>query len=474
MSTIFDLSGKGKSAFAAPQWDVKDYDPVPDALCDDGVDLIEVSEIDVVRHYTALSTMNIGVDTAMYPLGSCTMKYNPKINERTASLDGFAKIHPLCGDAMSQGALRLMYELNEYLCAITGMSAFTLSPAAGAHGELTGVMVVKKYFEHRDENRRVVLIPDSAHGTNPASVTMCGFEVREVPSTPDGDVDMRALRGMVNDNVAAMMLTSPNTLGLFDRNIHEIADVLHAGGALFYCDGANLNALLGVAMIADMGFDLMHINLHKTFSTPHGGGGPGSGPMGAAGKLARFLPAPLVAKKNETYILEYDRPDSIGRVHSFYGNFLMMVRAYTYIRMLGPDGIREAGENAVLNANYLRALLADEFNAPVKRICKHEFVINDSGMPNGVTTNDIAKRILDYGYHAPTVYFPLLIHGAMMIEPTETECRNTLERFAETLIRIKKEAAENPEMVKSAPHTTPVKRVDAVLAARKPVLQWEG
>ncbi len=472
MDILFRSSKKGKTGFTIPRWEIGDHDPLPAGEVNSGVDLLEVSELDVVRHFTALSKMNFGVDSGMYPLGSCTMKYNPKINERVAEQNDFTDLHPLAGNASSQGALRIMYELSEYLSAITGMKRFSLSPAAGAHGELTGVMVIRKYFEEQGQRRGIILIPDSAHGTNPASVAMCGFDTREVPSTPEGDVDIGRLEGMLDDNVAAMMLTSPNTLGLIDRNLPVIADMLHKKGALFYCDGANLNALLGKAKITNMGFDLMHINLHKTFSTPHGGGGPGAGPLGVVEKLEKFLPVPLVSKSGSDYALEYRRPSSIGRIHSFYGNFLILLRAYVYIRMLGPEGIRETGEQAVLNANYLLSRLKGEFNLPVNRICKHEFVINDKNMPNGVTTNDIAKRLLDYGFHAPTVYFPLLIPGAMMIEPTESECRETLDRFADALIAIKKEAADNPEMVKSAPHTTPVKKVDAVLAARKPVLKW--
>jgi len=436
--------------------------------------MVEVSEVDIVRHYTALSRMNFGVDTGMYPLGSCTMKYNPKVNERAASLPGFTSLHPLSSPALSQGALEVLYELSEYLSAITGMRRFSFAPAAGAHGELAGVMVIKKYFEKKGRNRGVILIPDSAHGTNPASVAMCGFEVREVPSTSEGDVDVRKLAAMVDENVAAMMLTSPNTLGLFDRNIVEISRMLHEKGALFYCDGANLNAVLGVAKVRDMGFDLMHINLHKTFSTPHGGGGPGSGPLGVSDALEPFLPVPVVLKGKDGFYLEHERPDSIGRIHSFFGNFLIALRAYVYIRMLGPEGIRDAGETAVLNANYLLSLLRGEYNLPIDRICKHEFVINDKDVPNGVTTNDIAKRILDFGFHAPTVYFPLLIPGAIMIEPTETESRETLEAFAAAMIAIKREAESDPETVKSAPHSTPVRKVDAVLAARKPVLKWEA
>lgn len=473
MPVIFEKSRCGRSAYAMPRWELEDADPIPAALCSDGVDLVEVGEVDIVRHYTALSRMNFGVDTGMYPLGSCTMKYNPKVNERAAALSGFTGLHPLASAGLSQGALEVLYELSEYLSAITGMRRFSLAPAAGAHGELAGVMVIKKYFEKKGERRGVILIPDSAHGTNPASVAMCGFETREVPSTVDGDVDMEKLRSMVDGNVAAMMLTSPNTLGLFDRNIAGIARVLHEKGALFYCDGANLNAVLGVAKVRDMGFDLMHINLHKTFSTPHGGGGPGSGPLGVSEELEPFLPVPVVLKGEDGVYLEYDRPDSIGRIHSFYGNFLVVLRAYVYIRMLGPDGIRNAGETSVLNANYLLSLLRKEYNLPIDRICKHEFVLNDKDMPNGVTTNDIAKRILDFGFHAPTVYFPLLIPGAIMIEPTETETRETLEAFAAAMIAIKREAESDPETVKSAPHTTPVRKVDAVLAARRLVLKWE-
>ena len=474
MPVIFEKSRPGRRAYSVPDWCPGEGDVVPSEYLGEGPDLPELSEVDVVRHYTRLASMNFGVDSGMYPLGSCTMKYNPKINERLASLPGFAGIHPLAGDGCSQGSLELMYELSRLLCALSGMYAFSCAPAAGAHGELTGVMIIKRYFESRGEKRSVVLIPDSAHGTNPASVAMCGFDIREVPSTPEGDVDVDALPGLMDGGVAAMMLTSPNTLGLFDRNITKIAKMLHDRGALFYCDGANLNAVLGVASIAAMGFDLMHINLHKTFSTPHGGGGPGAGPVGVVKELERFLPVPVVGKSREGYFLDYDRPDSIGRVHSFYGNFLILLRALVYLRILGPEGARAVAENAVLNANYLMARLKMDYHLPIDRICKHEFVLSDKGMPNGVTTNDIGKRILDYGFHAPTVYFPLLIPGAIMIEPTETECRETLDAFAEAMLAIKREAEENPGLVKGAPHTTPVKRVDAVLAARKPVLKWEG
>jgi glycine dehydrogenase subunit 2 len=473
MSVIFQKSNKGKKGMSLPEWNIGQYDPIPQEYLNDGVQFPEVSELDAVRHYTGLSRKNFGVDTGMYPLGSCTMKYNPKINEKAAALPGFTSLHPLADASVSQGALRIMHELAGYLSEITGMDSFSLAPAAGAHGELTGVMIIKKYFEDIREKRRVILVPDSAHGTNPASVAMCGFDVMEVPSTPEGDVDIDALSGMVDGNVAAMMLTSPNTFGLFDRNILKISEILHAKGALFYCDGANLNAVMGKASVKDMGFDVMHINLHKTFSTPHGGGGPGSGPVGVVRKLSDYLPVPVVVRDDSGYRFEYDRPESIGRVHSFYGNFLVMIKAYVYIRMLGPEGVRAVGENAVLNANYILARLKKEYNLPVDRICKHECVLSDKDMPNGVTTNDIAKRILDYGFHAPTIYFPLQVHGAIMIEPTETESLADLDLFADAMLKIKRESESDPDIVKTAPHTTPVRRVDAVSAARKPVLKWE-
>lgn len=468
--TIFDYStDENISAPAYVQPDVAIN--IPDQLLNDGVDLPSVGEVDVVRHYTKLSTMNFGVDSGMYPLGSCTMKYNPRINERVALSENFTMTHPFAGDDVTQGSLRIMYELGEYLSEITGMSRFSLQPAAGAHGELTGVMMIRKYFESIDERRRVILVPDSAHGTNPASVAICGFEVREVPSTTEGDVDIDVLSRILDESVAAMMLTCPNTLGLFDRNTVRIAEMLHSKGALFYCDGANMNALLGRVRVADLGFDLMHVNLHKTFSTPHGGGGPGAGPVGVSSRLEKFLPVPRVMKDGEHFALRKDFPDSIGRMHSFYGNFLVMVKAYTYIRSLGAEGLRAVSDHAVLNANYLRARLRTVFNLPIDRVCMHEFVLNDEGLPGEVTTNDIAKRVLDYGFHSPTVYFPLLIHGAIMIEPTETENKRTLDEFISAMESIRKEIDDCPDLVKTAPHDTPVRRVDAVLAARKPVLK---
>ncbi len=473
MKTVFEIHETGKNRYPVDTFDLNAWEEIPGDLLRGELDLPDVNEVEVVRHYTALSNLNFGVDSGMYPLGSCTMKHNPKINERTASLPGFVSLHPLAGKECAQGTLQMIYDLGEYLCGITGMSRFSIAPAAGAHGEMVAVMIIKKYFEEKGEDRKVFLIPDSAHGTNPASVAMCGFEVKTVPSTPEGDVDIDALKEVLDENVAGMMLTSPNTLGLFDRNVHVIADLLHEKDALFYCDGANLNAVMGKALITEMGFDVMHINLHKTFSTPHGGGGPGSGPIGVVSKLEKFLPVPIVEKGEEGYFLSYDRPTSIGRIHSFYGNVLIMIRAYTYIRMMGPEGIREVSETAVLNANYLLAKLKDHFHLPVDRTCMHEFVLSDKGMPNHVTTNDIAKRILDYGYHAPTVYFPLIIDGAMMIEPTETESMETLDSFVETMLKIKDEAENSPDLVKDAPRNLAFRKVDAVTAARKPVLKWE-
>lgn len=473
MQTIFSLHKKGRNKFTVPQFGAGSYDPIPQNASRGELTLADVSEVDVVRHYRRLSSFNFGVDNGMYPLGSCTMKYNPKINDGVAALPQFAWQHPATIEELSQGALQVMYALQEMLCAITGMKQFTLMPAAGAHGELTSVMIIKKYFETKGEKRNIILIPDSAHGTNPASVAMCGFTVKEIPSSKDGDVDIDALQAAMDSNVAAMMLTCPNTLGLFDRNIIKISEILHSKGALFYCDGANLNAIVGKVRPADLGFDIMHVNLHKTFSTPHGGGGPGSGPIGVVEKIVPFMPVPVIDKRDTRYYLDYNKPQSIGRVHSFYGNFLIMLRAYTYIVMLGAEGLRQVAEHAVVNANYLRVKLQKHFNLPYKRVCMHEFVINDEGLPNGITTNEIAKRLLDYGFHAPTIYFPLIVHGAMMIEPTETEHKDTLDMFVNALIAIKDEASSNPEILKLAPHTTPVRKVDAVQAARKPVVRWE-
>ncbi|KKM08911.1 glycine dehydrogenase [Clostridiales bacterium PH28_bin88] len=478
---IFELSRPGRQASEWPAPDVPAADLqelVPaEFLREKEPELPEVSEVDVARHFTHLSSMNYGVDTGFYPLGSCTMKYNPKVNEDAARLPGFARLHPYQPEELSQGALRLMYELEQALCEIAGMDRFSLQPAAGAHGELTGLMIIRAYHDHRnDTRRRKVIVPDSAHGTNPATASLVGMQVVQVKSDARGGVDLEALREAVDEETAALMLTNPNTLGLFDENIREIADMVHEAGGLVYYDGANMNAIMGITRPGDMGFDVVHLNLHKTFATPHGGGGPGSGPVGVKASLAAFLPKPTTEYDAAAgkYRLDYDRPLSIGRVKAFYGNFGVAVKAYTYIRALGGTGLRQASENAVLNANYLLAKLKEHYHLPYDRHCKHEFVVSPKGLKEyGVHTLDIAKRLLDYGYHPPTIYFPLIVEEALMIEPTETESRETLDRFAETMITIAREGKENPDVVKSAPHHTVVTRLDEVNAARKPVLRWQ-
>ncbi len=474
MDIIFKKHKKGKNKYSVPDWNGKDYS-LDEAMLRDDLDMPEAGESEIVRHYVKLSKMNFGVDDNMYPLGSCTMKYNPKVNEKFAGSEKFISVHPLSRREHIQGSLKIIYELSDYLRKISGMEGVTLVPAAGSHGELTGVMVMKKYFEDIGEKRDTIIIPDSAHGTNPASVAMCGFKIKEAKSTPDGDVNIDLLEEMLDENVAGMMLTSPGTTGLFDRNLSKIADMLHRNGSLFYGDGANLNATLGKARFADMGFDLMHINIHKTFSTPHGGGGPGAGPVTVVKKLEKYLPVPVVVKEGDEYIMKYDMPDSIGPIHSFSGNFLILVRAFIYINTLGFEGLKDVSETAVLNANYLKALLTGEdgYNLPIKRSCMHEFIVNDRGFPEGITTDQISKRILDYGYHAPTVFFPLIIPHSIMIEPTETESKETLDSFAEVMLEIKKEAFENPPLLMNAPLNTPVRKVDSVLAAKTPVLKWE-
>jgi glycine dehydrogenase subunit 2 len=473
-----ELSRPGRVGYRLPPCDVPDesYDEIlpPELQRETEADLPEVSEIDLVRHYTALSRKNYGVDTGFYPLGSCTMKYNPRINESLARLPGFTALHPAAGEDNSQGSLELIALLCEDLCTITGMEGFTTSPFAGAHGELTGLMIIKAYHEQRGEReRRNIIIPDSAHGTNPASAAVCGFNVVEIGSTPGGMVDLNALKSALNKETAGLMLTNPNTLGLFEDHILEIATLVHEVGGLLYYDGANLNPLLGYCRPGDMGFDVVHLNLHKTFSTPHGGGGPGSGPVGVKSSLIPFLPGPVVVRDGEKYRVDYDRPLSIGSVGGWYGNFAVLVRAYAYILMMGADGLKLAGETAVLNANYLQCLLKETYHLPIKRSCMHEFVLNNKGF-DGVHTMDIGKRLLDYGYHPPTVYFPLTIEEAIMIEPTETESKETLDRFAAAMIQIAQEARSDPEMLRNAPHSTPVRRLDEVTAARKPILTWKN
>ncbi|MHA1731218.1 MAG: aminomethyl-transferring glycine dehydrogenase subunit GcvPB [Promethearchaeota archaeon] len=441
----------------------------PDLLRDD-LPLPDVPEPEVVRHFVALARKNYGVDDGIYPLGSCTMKYNPRVGEVVARLPGFALAHPLQDG--NEGSLELLYELARLLGVITGMDAFTTQPAAGAHGELTGLLIVREYFRSRGEARDKIVVPDSSHGTNPASASMAGFSTVELESTATGEVPLDHLEyALEGGDVAAIMLTNPNTLGLFDRNILEITRLVHEHGGLCYYDGANLNPVLGTCRPGDMGFDIVHLNLHKSFATPHGGGGPGAGPVGVKEHLAEFLPEPCLLATESGPACRQGTEASIGRVRSFWGNFGVLVRAYAYIRALGGDGLRRAGEAAVLNANYLRAKLEGAYDLPYDRTCQHEFVLSDRGLPNGVTTEDVAKRILDHGVHAPTIYFPLIVHGAMMVEPTETESKQTLDEFAEILLKIREEAEESPETLKSAPHDTPVGRLDATLAARKPVLR---
>ena len=476
---IFDLSAEGRTAVSLPACDVPEEAVetlVPPAyLRAQEPELPQVSEIDAVRHFTRLSTFNHGVDSGFYPLGSCTMKYNPKVNEALARLSGFATIHPYQPENLTQGALQLMAELQDDLAEIAGMDAFTLQPAAGAHGEMTGILIIRAYHEHRKDSKRTkVIVPDSAHGTNPATAAMAGFEIVQVPSNERGGVNLEELRKVANDEVAALMLTNPNTLGLFDENITEIAKIIHDVGGLVYYDGANLNAIMGIARPGDMGFDVVHFNLHKTFATPHGGGGPGSGPVGVKEFLAPFLPKPVVKKQADgTFTMDYERPLSIGRVRSFYANFGVLVKAYSYIRSLGGEGLREASENAVLNANFLMQVLKEHYYVPYDRVCMHEFIITPKNLKEyGVHTLDIAKRLLDYGYHPPTIYFPLIVEEAMMIEPTETESVETLTLFAEALIKIAEEARTDVELVKNAPHTTLITRLDETGAARHPNIRW--
>ncbi|SDX13124.1 aminomethyl-transferring glycine dehydrogenase subunit GcvPB [Paenibacillus sp. CF384] len=475
-SLIFELSKPGRVAYSLPPCDVPESDPsafIPAAMLrQTPAQLPEVYEVDVIRHYTELSRRNFGVDNGFYPLGSCTMKYNPKINEDTARFAGFAKIHPYQPEESIQGALELMYVLQNDLAALTGMDQVTLQPAAGAHGEWTGLMMIRAYHESRGDVRTKVIVPDSSHGTNPASATVAGFETITIKSNEHGMVDLGALRAAVGKDTAALMLTNPSTLGLFEEQIVEIAEIIHEAGGLLYYDGANSNAIMGITRPGDMGFDVVHLNLHKTMSTPHGGGGPGAGPVGVKSTLIPFLPKPLAARRDDgTYYFDYDRPESIGRVKAFYGNFGILVRAYTYIRTYGPEGLRRVSECAVLNANYMMHRLAPHFELPYPGVCKHEFVMSGRGLKEyGVRTLDVAKRLLDFGYHPPTIYFPLNVEECIMIEPTETESKETLDGFIETMIQIAEEARTNPAIVLGAPYDTVVRRLDETTAARKPVL----
>jgi glycine dehydrogenase subunit 2 len=469
----FDLSQPGRRACTLPSLDVPAAPLPPAELLRRDLNLPELGQVDLVRYFLALSRLNYSIDTGFYPLGSCTMKYNPKVHEDVARLPGFAQIHPLQPAETAQGALALMYDLQRCLAEITGLDAVSLAPAAGAQGELAGMLIVKAYLaESGQAGRTRVLVPDSAHGTNPASATMAGFEVVTVPTDAEGNTDMVAFADALDDGVAAMMLTLPSTLGLFYPNIGEIAETLHRRGALLYGDGANLNALLGQARFGDMGFDIVHLNMHKTFSTPHGGGGPGAGPIAVKGFLAPYLPAPCVEKEGNVLVLATPER-SIGRMGLFHGHFGVLLRAYAYIRTLGTGGLRQVSANAVINANYILARLREAYDLPYDRRCMHEAVFSGNRQrAKGVRTWDIAKRLIDYGFHPPTVYFPLIVDEALMIEPTETESKEALDAFCDALLAIAREAEEEPQVVLDAPHDTPVGRLDEAAAARKPVLRW--
>ncbi len=482
---IFERSQRGRIGYRLPPLDVEAApleNLVPRAFRrdDDLESMPEVSEVDVIRHFVRMSTWNYSIDLGMYPLGSCTMKYNSRLNERVARIDGFANLHPLTHERDAQGALQVIFELQQHLTEITGLPGISLQPAAGAHGEMTGIMIIRAFLDARDgeaaSTRRIMLIPDSAHGTNPASAHLSGFSVKTIKSTPQGLTDLQHLRELcAHGDVAGLMLTNPNTLGLFERNIQEICQIVHAAGGLVYMDGANMNALVGVARPGDMGVDVIHLNLHKTFSTPHGGGGPGCGPCCCIGELEPFLPIPRIVKSDgEIYRLDYDKPQSIGRVKAFFGNYGMMLRALSYILTHGNDGLREATEAAVLNARYIAQGLSSDYDMPFDSAPMHEVVFTDKRQTRkGVHTLDIAKRLIDYGFHPMTIYFPLIVQGAMLIEPTESVGRQELDQFIAAMIAIAKEALEDPELVLKAPHTTRIGRLDEAAAARKPVLRWK-
>ncbi len=474
---IFEISAAGKTAFTLPKLDVPSNAGALEglALRNDIPDFPQVSEVEVVRHFTRLSQQNYCVDLGLYPLGSCTMKYNPKVNDKIVTFPGFQEAHPLAPAETVQGNLEVLRRTEGLLGEITGFDAFTLQPAAGAQGELVGIMLVRAYHTANGNSRKYVLIPDSAHGTNPSSAHLCGYEVREIKSNAAGRIDLGSLEQAMTEEVAALMVTNPNTLGVFETDICRIAEIVHRKGGLLYMDGANMNALAGVARPGDFGVDVLHLNLHKTFATPHGGGGPGSGPVGVKKILEPFLPYPRVEKNGTKYALNFDRPKSIGRVRSFYGNFLVVVKAMAYILSLGPKGVREIAEIAVLNANYIRKGLEGVYDLPYDTASMHEVVFSDKIQKDaaGVTNLDIAKRLIDYGFHPPTMSFPLIVHGALMIEPTETESRRDLDQFIEAMKIIAGEAAENPAVLKAAPHQTYVRRLDETAAARNPIVTWE-
>jgi len=474
---IFEKGGKGRKGYSLPRWDIKEAEPnnfIPAHLLREDLEgFPELSEVDVVRHFTRLSQWNYGVDSGLYPLGSCTMKYNPKVNEGIARM--FYHIHPYSPQDLTQGILKLMYELEGFLAEITGMDRVSLQPAAGAHGEFTGMLMIKACLQNRREKRTKVLVPDTAHGTNPSSLSMGGFEMVGIRSNEKGIIAPEQVVQHMDEDVAAIMVTNPNTLGLFEEHLKKIAEIVHGKGGFVYCDGANLNALMGIVKLGDLGVDLVHINLHKTFSTPHGGGGPGAGPIAIKKELAPFLPIPVIEKDGETYRLNDDRPQSIGKIRAFYGNFGVLVRAYAYILSLGAKGLKKATEMAVLNANYLMKGLKGYYDLPYDRPCMHECVFTDKLQErNHVSTLDIAKRLIDYGFYPPTIYFPLVVKGALMIEPTESESKEGLDRFIETMITIAQEAKENSDLLRQAPQRVKTRRLDEVLAARKPKLRWKS
>ncbi|MGB8952952.1 MAG: aminomethyl-transferring glycine dehydrogenase subunit GcvPB [Candidatus Aminicenantales bacterium] len=472
---IFEISAKGKNAFVLPKLDVPEKKDLFKALPmrETIGGFPQVSEPELVRHFTRLSHANFCVDIGFYPLGSCTMKYNPKVNEEVASFPGFLLSHPLAPQELVQGNLEILKMMEEFLCEIIGMDAFTLQPSAGAQGELTGMMLIRACLEERGSPRKFVLIPDSAHGTNPSSAHLCGYNIREIHSNEKGTIDLEDLALRMNEDVAALMVTNPNTLGVFESDIKKIAEIVHAKGGFLYMDGANMNALTGICRPGDMGVDVIHLNLHKTFSTPHGGGGPGAGPVGVKKELEPYLPVPLIEKKGKGWTLNFDRPKSIGRVRAFYGNFLVAVKALAYILSLGPEGIKEIAEVAVLNSNYVRKGLEGEYHLKYTTPTLHECVFSDKFQKeHGVQNMDIAKRLIDYGVHPPTMSFPLIVHGALMIEPTETESRRDMDLFITAMKNIAREAREIPEVLKSAPHHSYVRRLDETSAARSPVLRW--
>jgi glycine dehydrogenase subunit 2 len=474
---IFEHSKRGRRGYRLPALDVPEAsDALPASLMRSEIaDEVEVSEVDVIRHFTRLSKLNVSIDAGLYPLGSCTMKHNPRLNEEIARTPGFALSHPLQPDHQVQGNLALLWYIEQTLMEIFGMPRVTLQPVAGAHGELTGILMVHKALAKTGNARKYILIPDSAHGTNPASAAFAGYQIKELKSNSRGTVDIDTLAAAVTEDVAALMITVPNTLGVFESDIKRFAEILHEKGAYLYCDGANLNSFVGIARPGDMGIDVIHSNLHKTFSTPHGGGGPGAGPVGVSERLIPFLPTPTVERRDGMFYLDHGHPDSIGRVRAFNGNFNVLVRALTYMRSMGPDGLRRIAQIAVLNANYIRARLRGSYHLPYDAPSLHEVVFSDKlQTAKDVHTLDIAKRLMDYGFHPPTIYFPLIVAGALMIEPTESEPKEELDAFCDAMIAIARECEERPELVRSAPHTTPVRRLDEARAARQPVLRWRS